>query len=356
MKYPAIAAAVLALASGIAQAQANVQMYGVVDIGLKYDNGSAADGSHLLSVVSGQRSGSRLGFRGSEDLGGGLRAVFTLESGFNADDGSLANGGRLFGRQSWVGLEGGFGAVYLGRQYSATYNTVRAIDPFKNQEAGDIQRVFGYGLGKVDPISRSDNTVTYQTPTMKGLYARAGYKFGENADNFRTNSSKFAEVVYERGPLAVRGSWQDTDGVPLGAPTTQLGAIVAPTGLGASTVRVKDSFIGAVYNFGPMKLHAGAGETRLFAVRETAIRNCLLGTTVPLPAGTLIASWNRLDVRDVAGGVANQYAIGYAYPLSKRTDLYTSANHTSNGSGVRLNTVVQGANAHELRAGIRHTF
>jgi predicted porin len=356
MKKTSIAVAVLALAGGIAQAQSNVQLYGVVDIGLKYDNGSTADGSHLLSVVSGQRSGSRFGLRGSEDLGGGLRAAFTLESGFNADDGSLANGGRLFGRQAWVGLEGGFGAVYLGRQYSATYQTVRAIDPFKNQEAGDIQRVYGYGLGKVDPISRSDNTITYQTPSVNGLYVRAGYKFGENADSFRTNSSKFVGLVYERGPLLVQGSWQDTDGVSLGASITQLGAIVAPTGLGSSTVRVKNSFVGAVYDLGLLKLHAGAGESRLAAVQETAIRNYLVGTTVPAGTGTIIASWNRLDVRDVAGGVTNQYAIGYAYPLSKRTDLYSSANTTRNGSGVQLNTVVQGANAHEVRAGIRHTF
>jgi predicted porin len=354
MKFSRIACAVLTLACGFAQAGTNVIVYGVVDVGLKYDNSISPSGT--WSESSGNRLGSRLGFRGTEDLGGGLRLAFTLESGFNPDDGNLNNGGRLFGRQAWVGVEGGFGKAYLGRQYSSTYLALKGIDPFKNQEAGDAQRTYGYGIGKVDPISRSDNTITYQTPAAGGWYVRGGYKFGESANGFRTNSSKFVDLVHESDRWVMHASWQDSDGVPLGSATSQLGSIVAPTGLGSATVRAKNAFAGVVYNLGFMKLHAGYGDTKFSAAGDADIRNTLLGITVPVPTGTVIASWNRSDVRDLANGVSQQVGIGYTYSISKRTDLYTSASWTRNDSQVALNAYARGASEHEVRAGICHSF
>jgi predicted porin len=354
MKYSSIPMGILMLASGLVHAQTKVTVYGVADVGLKYDNATA--GGSTWSVLSGQRLGSRIGFRGTEDLGGGLRAAFTLESGFNLDDGALNNGGRLFGRQAWVGLEGGFGAAYLGRQYSSTYLALKAVDPFKNQEAGDTQRTYGYGVGKLDPISRSDNTVTYATPSFRGLSARVGYKFGEAAGAFHTNGSKFVGAVYESGPVLVHGSYQDTDGVALGAPTTQLGAMVAATGIGSATAEVKNAFIGGVYNMRFMKLHAGVGDTRLSALDQTRIRNYLVGVTVPVSTGTVVASWNRSNFHDIDDGASDQYALGYSYPLSKRTELYSSASYTKNEEQAALNTFAKGKSEHELRAGITHSF
>jgi predicted porin len=354
MKLSTIASAVLIFACGSAQAQTNVTVYGVVDVGVKYDNSTSPHG--MWSESTGNRLGSRLGFRGTEDLGNGLRVAFTLESGFNPDDGTLNNGGRLWGRQAWVGLEGGFGAAYLGRQYSSTYLALKAIDPFKNQESGNGQRVYGYGIGQVDPISRSDNTITYQTPAVGGWYVRGGYKFGESANNFRTNSSKFVGLVHDAGRWVMHVSYQDSDGVSLGAATTQLGGIVASTGLGSSTVRVKNALAGVVYNLGFVKLHAGYGDTRYSAVRETDIRNTILGVTVPMPVGTVIASWDRNDLRDLANGVSQQVGIGYTYPLSKRTELYSSESWTRNDSQVRLNAYAMGASEHEVRLGIVHSF
>src|SRR5690606_10200795 len=115
MKKSLLALAVLGTFSGAALAQSSVTIYGVADAGIAYtDNGNPA--GEQWSVESGQQSGSRLGFKGTEDLGGGLSAIFTLESGFNLDNGTSAQGGRLFGRQAWVGLNGGFGTVKLGRQ------------------------------------------------------------------------------------------------------------------------------------------------------------------------------------------------------------------------------------------------
>lgn len=226
----------------------------------------------------------------------------------------------------------------------------RAIDPFKNQESGNAQRTYGYGIGKVDPISRSDNTITYQTPSAGGWYVRAGYKFGESANGFRANSSEFVGLVHESSRWVMHASYQDSHDVALGAPTTQLGGIVAPT------VRVKNALVSVVYNAGFAKVHVGYGDTKLSAVRETDIRNTLLGVTVPVRTGTVLVSWNRSDLRDLPDGVSQQVGVGYSYPISKRTDLYSSASWTRNDKQVALNAYAKGASEHEVRAGICHSF
>ncbi|WP_194722578.1 porin, partial [Noviherbaspirillum malthae] len=134
MKKSLIALAVLGTVAGASFAQTNVTVYGVADAGLaRIDNGRV----NTTALQSGQQSGSRIGFRGTEDLGGGLSAIFTLENGFNIDDGTLGQGGRLFGRQAFVGLQGGFGAVKLGRQYNPIRTAVENIDPFGLGLAGN---------------------------------------------------------------------------------------------------------------------------------------------------------------------------------------------------------------------------
>jgi predicted porin len=143
MKKMILAAALAAAFSSAAYAQTNVTMYGIVDAGIAYKkNGNPA--GNTVSMESGQQSGSRLGFKGREDLGGGLAAIFTLESGFNIDDGKLGQGGRLFGRQAWVGMSGGFGSVKLGRQLTSLYTALDQKDPFQKNLAGKAQKVLGY--------------------------------------------------------------------------------------------------------------------------------------------------------------------------------------------------------------------
>ena len=105
-----------------------------------------------------------------------------------------------------------------------------------------------------------------------------------------------------------------------------------------------------------MKLHAGYGDTKLTAAGDADICNTLLGITVPVPTGTVIASWNHSEIRDLANGVSQQVGVGYAYSLSKRTELYTSASWTRNDSQVALNAYAKGASQHEVRAGIVHSF
>lgn len=154
-----LAAGACALAATGAHAQSSVTLYGIIDTGVEFVSHANAAGDHVVRMpgVTGELP-SRWGLRGTEDLGGGYQAVFTLESGFNVRGGDLGQGGRLFGRQAFVGLKGGFGTLAFGRQYTMTYLALQGADII----GPDI-----YGLGSFDayvPNGRSDNAVTYVAP------------------------------------------------------------------------------------------------------------------------------------------------------------------------------------------------
>jgi predicted porin len=355
MKKQIIASGLLVLVSGTSSAQSNVTLYGIVDVGLRYGN-AATSNDNTLSVGSGQQRASRLGVRGTEDLGGGLSASFQLESGFNADDGTLGYGNRLFGRQSWVGLNGEFGSIRFGRQTTAIYDVLFTVDPFVINGTGNAQRVFAYGLGKTDPLSRADNAVTYSIRLHNGVGFSAGHAFGEKAASFASNSSDFALVSYVDGRWNVRAAYQHSDGVDLGAATTQLGALVGAAHLASATVKVNSAIVGAVYDLGSVKLHGTYGDTRVGNGGAVAIRSYMAGVTVSAGPGTICASWNRNDIRDVRAGVSDQYGLDHTYPLSKRTYLYAAAGYTKNGDDVRLNTARNGLSGREVETGIRHAF
>jgi predicted porin len=383
MKKSLLAVAVLSIFASAAHAQTNVTIYGVADVGINFTNNS--DSEKLWKLQSGQQSGSRIGFRGTEDLGGGLSAIFTLENGFAIDTGALGNatprtrtGGsttRLFGRQAWVGLNGGFGSVKLGRQYSTTYLSLLAVDPFEINAAGNMQRTFGYGIGLADPISRSDNTLTYTSPNFGGVTATLGYGFGESAASFSANRTWFTGLSFVNGPINLQASYQRANDIPLAYGTTAgtAAGTFAPGALATDLNRlgttglitagviappdIETGLLGGTYNFGVAKAHLAVGETRVEAAAETKLRNYMVGISAPVGTGSAYASWNRLEFRDAAGSPeADQYAVGYSHPLSKRTNLYTSFGFTDNDAGVRLNTASNGATGRELQVGIRHKF
>lgn len=168
------AGACCALAAPGAHAQSSVTLYGIIDTGVEFVSHANAAGDHVVRMpgVTGELP-SRWGLRGSEDLGGGYQAVFTLESGFNVRGGDLGQGGRLFGRQAFVGLKSGFGTLAFGRQYTMTYLALQGADII----GPDI-----YGLGSFDayvPNGRADNAVTY-LGTYRGVTLGAAYSFGRD--------------------------------------------------------------------------------------------------------------------------------------------------------------------------------
>ncbi len=344
----------LAMGCGTVLAQEGLQLYGVVDAGIRYDKTSAHNGAWSLS--SGNRQGSRLGMRGAESLGPGMRAVYTLETGFNADDGTLGNGARLFGRQAWVGLESGLGTLSVGRQYSALYLALKAIDPFRIQEAGDMQRIFAYGLAKLDPLARADNSLVYATRTGSAWQAKLGHRAGESTQGGRHGNSSFAEVGYDSVRWKARAAWQDSRDLALGAAAAQTGGLIHVAGLDAAPARVRTLFAGAVLDLDILKLHGGMGDTRVVAGKPLAIRNLLLGVSMPVGNASFIASFNRNALRDVSDSSSSQVAAGASLRLSKRTELYASVSRTRNQHAVALNSGRRGASASEMRTGISHAF
>lgn len=361
MKKSLLALAVLGAFAGAASAQTNVTIYGVVDAGIAFDNGGAAAGK-TWKLQSGQQNGSRIGFKGTEDLGGGLSASFTLENGFATDDGTLGNSpagtNRLFGRQAWVGLNGGFGSVKLGRQYTPLYNSALAVDPFGLNLSGNLQKAFGYGLYNVDPLSRADNTISYTTVNLSGFTGSATYSFGEQAGNFSANNNFGAGLSYANGPINAQLAYNKVHSAGLTLTGNLAAEATTALGAGATTPDVRTWFLGGTYDFGVAKLHAAYGDTKVeTAATSTKDRNYMLGVSAPVgAAGRVLASWIRNDLKDISSGKSDQYAIGYTHALSKRTSLYTSAGYTKNDDRVRLNAATLGDSDRNFQVGVTHLF
>lgn len=341
MKKSLLALAVLGAFAGAASAQTNVTLYGIVDAGITFaDDGS--DDSDTWALTSGGQSASRFGIRGTEDLGGGLSASFVLEQGFNLDTGNQASTNRQFSRLAYVGLNGGFGGVRLGRQVSPIKAAIDAIDPFGGAGQGGF---YDYTYGAFP--ERIDNAVTYLTPNFGGFTAQAQYAFGEAEGSTVPGRNMGVQVGYGNGPLNVQAAFNK------GEPTTA--AIAAPGG----AEDTESFFVGAAYNFGVAKAHAGFGHTKYELVpggADLKVRDFLIGATVPFGASALTADWIRTDSRDEDDVQADTINLMYTYALSKRTNFYTVFTHVRNDDASDLATSVEGENANILTVGVRHTF
>lgn len=344
MKKPSIRKSLFALTAlgafaGPACAQMNVTIYGVVDMALQYEN----DGMRSKTALdSGQFYGSRIGFKGTEDLGGGLKANFQLENGFNADDGTMGQGSRLFGRQSWVGLSGGFGAVKFGRQSSPIFITAATIDPFEagltSGKAGQSTSTNGM-LGIFRTAFRTDNTMTYITPNLNGFTSALAYTFGEAAGSTTASRQIGLSGAYENGPAYI--------GVAIHNANDALGNTS------------KQALIGGTYNFGVAKA-ALAYQKNSSALHTLDSKNWMIGVTVPVGAASnVLASFIRSTDNNVAtSNSGTQWALGYTYDLSKRTTLYTSYSRNQNDARSNIGglAAANGLTDTLFNAGIRHRW
>ncbi|MDB5764574.1 MAG: porin [Herminiimonas sp.] len=359
MKKTLCVLAALAAVTNYASAQSSsVSIYGLIDEAVVLERGGAAGPVNKLS--SGVSAGSRIGFKGTEDLGGGLSALFLLENGFQADTGALGQGGLLFGRQAYAGLKGGFGTVTLGRQYTPQYLTTSFADPFSNGSAGDSVNIL-QATGNAG--SRMDNTVKYATPDLNGFSGEFAYGFGEVAGNAGAGRQIGAEVGYAAGPLDVRLAYHNRNN---DTATTTLAS-------------AKNTLLAATYKFAVAKLHFAYGIDKgplssplrnlanpyNYAVAPTAASvttdstDVLLGVTVPFGPHTILASYIRKNDKTAANQDATQSAIGYRYALSKRTDLYAAYAVINNKNGASYtvgNAIETGSGDKALNLGIRHTF
>lgn len=346
MKKSLLALAVLASFAGAASAQSSVTVYGLVDAGITHETGGVA--GSVTKVATGVQSGNRLGFKGTEDLGNGLKAIFQIENGFNADDGTTrqsrtnADGtttARLFGRQAFVGLSGSFGTVALGRQYNPLFGALDSIDPFGTGLTGASTNLMA------GSSVRTDNAVTYATPDLNGFSATGLYGAGEQASGAAKGRTIGLSGAYANGPVMATVAYDKATNL-------------------TDTDSTKLFLIGGTYNFGPATAHV-AYETEKSNAMD--FRDVLVGVSAPVsPAGTVMASFiKKTDRTSPKTEGAKQFAIGYVHSLSKRTNLYTSYGNISNDSGAAYvvgdassggSAVAADKTSTAFTVGIRHKF
>ncbi|MBA5690659.1 porin [Rugamonas apoptosis] len=326
MQYKIFTAAALSLATLPAYAQSNVSIYGLLDSALVMSQGGPSGTTTKLE--SGVSNGSRIGFRGTEDLGNGMSALFTLEAGLLLDTGASDQNGTLFGRQAYTGLKGNFGAVTMGRQYTPIYNTLVQVDPFSNNYGGAAgQLMAGEKAG-----TRMNNTVMYATPTLQGFSAQAAYGFGEVAGNSAKSRQIGGSVSYEAGRLLLRGAFNRTTNA-------------------TATDSARNVLLIAKYDFGPVIGSIGYGDNKGTGLTDS--RDYIVGVTVPFGVQSLMANAVHKTDRANTHLGANQLALVYSYALSKRTNWYMGAAKLSN---TRFTTTKFGAGDTEYDLGIKHTF
>jgi predicted porin len=333
MKKSLLALAVLGAFAGAASAQTNVTVYGIVDAGLVHESGDQGDS--VTKLGSGVQSGSRLGFKGTEDLGGGLKANFQLENGFTTDDGFQSQGGRLFGRQAWVGLSGGFGNVAFGRQYNPYFLSLTSIDPFGTGLAGQINNLFDHNT------VRTDNAVGYTTANFGGLVGSVMYGFGEVAGENAASRTISASVTYANGPIRATLAHHNANNA-------------------TDTGTAKNTLLGGTFDFGVAKAHAAFAQNDAddAGVDTVDSRDMMVGASVPFGASTFLVSYLRKN-DSLADNDANQIGVGYTYALSKRTNFYAAYARISNDGLADYevgNASSGGTNDKAFNVGVRHQF
>jgi predicted porin len=366
MKKQLIAAAVLSTFAGVAAAQSSVTLYGVADVGISSSKGFN-NATRRTEMSAGNQAGNRWGLRGTEDLGGGLKVNFTLESGFSLDTGGSGQGttavqNRLFGRQAWVGIEGGMGQVRFGRQDLESSTVLAGFDSFGQS--------FGYaGSGSVilSAGPRVDNAITLRTANLNGFTAGLQYSFRADGAE-EPGSSNNAHVTslalrYGAGPFAVGLTYDQINNPTPGA------------------ANQKHTSLGATYNFGPAQVYGlYASQRNVFSTATGETNSALvgyladfgdsnaytLGVAVPLGATRLFAQYARFNDKETVGGPSNGglnvaanedfrvISVGATYDLSKRTNFYVSyADASASGAAA---TASDRREQNRLNIGLRHRF
>ena len=339
MQKKLIALAVAGLVSAPAFAQSSVTVYGLIDMTVAHTRDSASGASSRTGLDSSSNSpmsGSRIGFRGVEDLGNGLKASFVIEGGVAVDRGVSAQGGRTWGRQSFLALSGGFGTVAAGRQYSPQFSMLGKIDPFGLGSYGDMAYS---GVYKITAAGRIDNLLAYVSPNMGGFQVVAGYSGQAGGDETGQNGDARVVAInpnYSNGPIYVGLNYHVVD--VKGAP---------------SDARNKVWDLGGTYDLGVVKLAAVYGQDKVDDVVD--LRRWLVGATVPVgESGKFKVSYQSASNKEAAGDPeSSKWAIGYEHSLSKRTNLHaTYGKLTDNDLGYSI----EGDYEAGFAVGLRHSF
>ncbi len=336
MKKMMLAVAAMALGTG-ASAQSNVTVYGVIDTAIRYTGNQVTSSGALGSqtaMMQGAFQGARLGFKGSEDVGGGNAVVFQLESGFQSDNGALDQQGQLFGRQAFVGLKSkDWGELDVGRQYGIAADVLGSYDPLGTGNFSENEwSVFLYGI-------RFDNTLKY-TKSVGPFAVELQYSLGEQAGKSGVGVTRGAALSYTNGPFSLGGVVQQSQD--------------------ANSAHMKLAGVGGSWAAGPATLYLQYFEARRdpgFAKAASNSGGALANTSLIANSGNTLrrtdsvwtagALWQATAAVDVTvgymndaiknvsssgrkGRIATLYAIA-DYHLSKRTDVYVGLDRTTLG-------------------------
>ncbi len=374
MQKKIIALAVAGLVSGAAFAQSNVVIYGIADAGYVYasdsykavSNGDAANVKSISKIYSGGQSGSRLGFKGTEDLGNGLSANFRLEMGIDIDNGSSAQGGRTFGRWSTVGLSGkNWGEVQIGRR-----------DNFTDELLGGFDATGRNTIAQASPImtqngSRLSNMVAYLSPVWSGLQVKLGFSTAgyDNQEVERTETGTIgtatalntntrvavAGVNYINGPLKVGGVYEYNKAQSNGA-SYDAGNLWT---------------VAAGYDFGPVALSAEYGKINYSEDNTVVPASSGIETRTQWTIGAMfkIGANDRIGAQYARGKnefysaaasdeKAHMWGVSYFHDLSKRTNIYAAYGSISQDedNSVRYGLDGQGSYQKAFQVGLRHQF
>ncbi|MDG0026585.1 porin [Trinickia sp. Y13] len=381
MKKTLLVGALTGAFATMAHAQSSVTLYGLIDAGITYTNNQGGHSNWQQST--GAVNGSRWGLRGSEDLGGGLKAIFTLENGFGINNGTLKQSGREFGRQAWVGLKSDqFGSVTLGRQYD---DVVQYLGPLAltGTQYGGTSFAHPFDNDNLDNSFRVNNSVHFQSANYGGFKLGALYGFSNTAGQFSNNRAYSVGASYTWSGLNVAAAYMqlNNDTNALAQTAASPGAVTGDATFVAGRQRTWGA--GLNYTFGP----ATAG----FVFTQTRLDNALgvnaaaAGTsgTLALPGGGARFNNYELNARyaltpaislagaytytdSTIGGVHpkwNQVNLLADYALSKRTDVYLGGEfqHVVN-KGTGIGAVINGLNMSStdkqvaVTAGLRHRF
>jgi predicted porin len=353
---PALVVAALSSVASLAHAQGTVEMFGLVDIGYLY---TSADGNgSVASINTDGNTSSRLGFRGTEDLGGGLKAAFWLEAALSPDTGlggnsstnnkdSVGGGGTTFGRRTTLSLVGSFGEVRLGRDYVPSFNNLTvSMHPFGTNGVGNAGQLFyqvNTGGTTARTNVRASNSIGYFLPAgLGGFTGHFMYAMGEQASNAGATADDGNHV-----------------GARIGYRSGALNMAIATGTTKYATGDFTQSNFAINYQFGPAKLMYLWGKND---VGVTSTTSNMVGTQYKVGTGEVRFAYTTLKADKVAND-ATQWAVGYVHDLSKRTALYANYSQLSNdGTGTKFtvgsgnNTTTPGGGSTGYEFGVRHSF
>ncbi len=340
MKKKSLAIAVLSLLPlAAAHAQTSVQIYGIADASIGIEDTDAPGEDSRTVISSGTQSTSRVGFRGTEDLGNGLKALFNIEAGVALDSGAGDAAG-TFQRRAVVGLQGSFGTITIGREYGPIAAVAQSADPLGHGFYGST--LTGFGTGRL--TRRLSNSVNYKSEALSGFTVLAAYSAGERQTSDPSGSLVGAAVEYKNGPLYLGAGYQQTERLAtgddkewtFGAGFTAGAFDFRAAYMEADPEGVNNEFkyttVGGVYTAGPNKFYASVHQQKL----ET-------------------------------GAKGNGFSLAYSYTLSKRTNLYTSYGRVRNnargvfglssaGGTFAPPATALGADPSVFNLGVRHSF